>query len=131
MKLVLSATSTIREVKKQFNKSFPYLKLEFFTRGHRKGEPSSIRYMVDDKSMLLDITGVIREGVFYFEPSILTGDFEYKLQADFGIPVQVFRKSGGTWLETVDTDHISLEEQNNMAKASLQRMSYNFYTLFL
>ncbi len=131
MELILSANTTIQEIKKQFSKYFPYLKLEFFTGKHDKGEGSPMWQKVSDKSDLIEITGVLKEGVFYFDPSINTGEFEQKLQHDFGIPVQVFRKSGEHWLETLRTDELSLEEQNSMGKSSMKSTNYNINTLFL
>jgi hypothetical protein len=40
------------------------------------------------------------------------------LESDYGLHVQVFRKSGNIWLETSVSDHLTLSEQQERARAS-------------
>ena len=40
------------------------------------------------------------------------------MQEEFGLHVQVFRKSGNTWLETSTSDDLTLEDQNFKGKES-------------
>ena len=131
MNLNLNAHSTIRDAKKQFSRYFPFLKLEFFTIPHQPGSGSAAVKKLSDRSFLIDITGVLKEGVFHFDQSITVAQFEQKLQEEYGIPVQVFRKSGAVWIETIQTDHLSLEAQNLMGKESMSPVRFNVNTLFL
>lgn len=57
--------------------------------------------------------------------------FEQRLQEEHGLSVQVFRKSGEFWLETIQTDNLSLERQNEMGKAAGASLRFNIHALFL
>lgn len=131
MELKLSARSTVREVKKQFSACFPFLTLDFFIQGHKEGEGSALKQKVHENLLLIDVTGVLKEGIYSFKPSTSVAAFEQRLQHDYGLPVQVFRKSGNLWIETIHTDHLSLEKQNAMGAASVSPARFNIHTLFL
>ena len=65
------------------------------------------------------------------DPSMTVAAFEQKMQNEYGLPVQVFRKSGDVWLETVQTDHFSLAKQNEMGEETAKKQRFNINTLFL
>jgi hypothetical protein len=65
------------------------------------------------------------------EPSDTVAYFEQFFQNELGMPVQVFRKAGDTWLETIQTDHLTLLKQNAMGFESARRIRFNAFTLFL
>jgi hypothetical protein len=131
MDLRLFAHTAVKDVKKQFNANFPFLKIEFFRFGHKKNEGSGFEQIVHDKTLLSDITGVIREGAFSVDPTMTVAEFEQKMQNEYGLPVQVFRKSGDLWLETVQTDKLSLGHQNEMGADDVKKVKFNINTLFL
>jgi hypothetical protein len=114
MELVLSYQETVKDVKKQFNNAFPYLKLEFFTRPHAVGEGSTLLKMVPQSTLLGEITGILSEGEIAVEPSNTVKEVEQAFQQYFGLPVQVFRRQKDVWLETTSTDYMTLAEQNEM-----------------
>ena len=131
MELKLFRNTTIRELKKQFSKNFSFLKLEFFFKKHRKEEGSAIQQKIADDTCLSDLSFVFREGLFYFTKSTAVNEFEQRLQKEFGLPVQVFRRSGDLWLETTRTDNLSLQKQNSMGEATCRPIRVNLATLFL
>lgn len=131
MKLSISKRTTVKEVKDQFSALFPYLKLVFFQCKHAEGERSLPAHQLPENSLLSDQLPTVTEGFFHFMPSDTVGEFEQRLQQEHGLPVQVFRKSGSVWLETVQTDHLSLDQQNAKGKAASQAPKFNLHTLFL
>lgn len=131
MELRLKKTTTIRDVKKQFSSLFPFLKLEFFIYHHNVKEGSALGREVNDELHLSDITGVLKEDTLTFEPSITVARLEQKLQNEYGLPVQIFRKSGKLWIETIETDNWSLQKQNEVGEASIRKTNFNINTLFL
>jgi hypothetical protein len=131
MELKLTWNTPIKEVKKQFAAYFPYLKLEFFIYRHNVKEGTGLDKKVHDNLFLSEITGVLKEGSFLFSPATTVSEFEQKLQNEYGLPVQVFRRSGNVWLETTETDQLSLEKQNEMGKSTVFRTNFNIHTLFL
>ena len=131
MKLSISKKTTVKEVKDQFSALFPFLKLVFFQYNHAEGERSIPAHQLPENSVLADYLPTLKEGSFHFSPSDSVGEFEQRLQQEHGLPVQVFRKSGNVWLETVQTDNLSLDQQNGKGKAASQPAKFNLHTLFL
>ena len=130
MKLQLLKDTTIREVKKQFQTIFKSLKLEFFTMSHVTGESSALMDRLPDHVRLSSVSKTFREGEFVFKSSDTVSNFENRLQDELGLSVQVFRKSGSIWIETVQTDNLSLEKQNTLDAPSASAR-FNLNTLFL
>lgn len=130
MQLHIQGKKTVQEIKKQFAAQFPSLKLEIFNQPHRAEEGSLLSTRLNDEQSLVVINPP-KEGYFFYKPSDTVAAFEQGLQNEFGIPVQVFRRSGEQWIETVQTDHLSLEKQNSMGVESRQRARFNIHTLFL
>ena len=112
MKLHISNKRSIAEVKADFNKDFPYLKLEFMrSNGHRE----TTNYNKDRVSGESNI-GMIRtkqfEGEMEYTENSSVADFENRFYDLFGLNVQIFRRSGNVWLETTMTDNWTLKMQN-------------------
>ena len=116
MELVLTYQETVKNVKKQFNEAFPYLKLEFFTEPHIIGEGSPLKKQVPSSTLLGEINGIITEGEITLKPEYTVSFVEQAFQRKFGLPVQIFRKQKEVWLETTNTDHLTLAEQNEMGR---------------
>ena len=131
MELKLFRNKTIRELKKQFSKNFSFLKLEFFFIKYRKEEGSAMQQKIADHTCLSDLSFVHREGLFSFTKSTTVNEFEQRMQKEFGLPVQVFRKAGDVWIETIQTDHLDLAKQNSMAESSGKVLPFNINSLFL
>ena len=130
MKLFLSSESTARDINKEFQKNFPYLKLEFYRRKHNIEESSYWEESLSGNTLLKEIKGNLLPGMITISPLDTVAELEQRFQKNFGLPVQVYRKTRDVWLETVQTDDLTLESQNNIA-ASISRPRYNIHTLFL
>ncbi|MGZ5285624.1 MAG: hypothetical protein ACXWB9_00500 [Flavisolibacter sp.] len=133
MKLHLSANMKVKALKQQFSNQFPFLKIELFRYPHSKGQGSGFEQKVRDRLILCEVTGALKEGEVSVEPSMTVAEFEQMMQNRYGLPVQVFRKSGDLWLETIQTDSLTLEKQNHLAKESSMagKFHFNANTLFL
>lgn len=116
MKIYLSPEQKVRNIKKIFQRSFPYLKLEFFRKKHRPGEISVRKEIVPDSAMLIEVCGVMREGEIEIRPGQTISDIEQLFQEHFNLPVQIFRKTKFSWLQTANSDQYTLEKLNRMGK---------------
>lgn len=119
MKIRISPEFTIAEVQHAFQQAFPYLKLVFFSKSHKAFKGSPAKYLIQDRNQKLG--ALVRqpaEGALYLEAEMPTWQVERLFELEFGLHVQVFRKSGNTWLETSVTDDLSLEQQNAKGKAA-------------
>ena len=115
--LFIDKGQTISSVQRQFNKIFPYLKLEFFQQPPVAGIGNSKNKMIVFDMYLLKLQKVNYEGTIDFNGSTTVSELENEFARQFGLFVQVFRKSGKVWLETTATDNWTLEQQNEEGKS--------------
>ena len=118
MKFLLTNSKTIAEAKTAFSELFPHLKIEFFTQPHDNAKASWSKYMVFDQTQTLKQIGLRKEGVILLSNDTITGEFEQFLAVNYGLFVQIFRKSMGSWLETTRTDTWTLGAQERNGKES-------------
>ena len=130
MELLITSTTTIRELKHQFSQYFPLLKLEFFADEHRQGQSSSLSLKLADEVAVGQVSDA-SPGTFGFDAHTTVAAFEQGLRNEFELSVQVYRRSGSIWLETIQTDNLTLEKQQQMAGDASRPMQFNIYTLFL
>ena len=114
MTLEINKNRTIAELQYQFSKMYPYLKIEFFTRPHEAGGASWSKYMIFNRTKTMGEIGTLatNENSFDVEPAMSVNDFEQGLQSKYGLSVQVFRKSMGSWIATTESDTWTLGVQN-------------------
>ena len=119
MKIHVFKDKTIAQLQDEFSQIYPYLKLEFFTKPHKAYKGSPAKFLVSDLHVTLgSIEKKPHSGDLHIEPEMPTWQVERLFEEEFGLHVQIFRKSGNTWLETSVTDDLTLEEQNVKGKSS-------------
>lgn len=116
MKLHVDDSRLISEIQEEFNKTFPYLKIEFFKKPHETGETSPKSEMLPADSSLAKWRTIHNEGDMAITPESTVEEVEMGFQNKFGVSAQVFRKSGEIWLETSATDHWNLKDQNEQGE---------------
>ncbi|MCB0658802.1 MAG: hypothetical protein KDC57_21800 [Saprospiraceae bacterium] len=119
---------TIQAIKQAFSQKFPGLKIEFYKDHHEAGEGSPQKAIIDDRVKI----GAIRSNHIEGDLQILQDMPVKKLEAIFdqqyGLNVQVFRKSRNLWLQTTATDHWSLKEQNDKGLQTNEEITYGTIT---
>lgn len=113
MKIIINDQQSIAKIRNSFNKAFPFLKLEFFSKRHEPGQASSLKFLVRKDALLKDCRTIHHSSEITVTPEMKVGELEQLLWNGFGLGVQVFRKSGKVWLETTLTDTWTLSEQNS------------------
>lgn len=117
MKIVINDRRKIHAIQEDFNKQFPYLKLEFFSKPHKVGGASPKKIMTVSSKTLGECRTIHNPGTMTITPQMTVADLEQNFSDVYGLSVQVFRKSGKIWLETTITDKWTLEEQNRQGEA--------------
>jgi hypothetical protein len=122
MKLHFSPDTTIGQIQDEFQAFFPNLKLVFFTKPHEayKGSPAKFLIMDRDKTLESVSTKVSKASELHMELEMPTWQLERLFENEYGLHLQVFRRSGNTWLETSVSDDLTLEEQEAKAESSLR-----------
>jgi hypothetical protein len=110
--LEINGTQTTDGIKGQFNKIFPFLKIEFFREPHIGGQVNLKNKIITSDLKLREIQKIKKSGRIKVNEQMLVGDLEQEFKNEFGLYVEVFRKSGSIWLETSATDNWTLQRQN-------------------
>lgn len=114
--MIISDDKKLMELQKEFRTKFPYLKIEFYSQHHETGEGSDVNTLIDSNKTIGESRRVHNEGDLSINGHLKVGNFEQAFFDKYGLNVQVFRKSGGTWLQTTATDDWTLTEQNTRAE---------------
>jgi len=112
MEIIINDSKYISEIQEEFQKSFPYLKIEFF-----KHKQDTVNSVAKPRPISGRMTlGMIRnshiEAVLNIAGSRSVEDVQSDFQDKFGLYAEILRKSGRMWIETTLTHHWSLLRQN-------------------
>ncbi len=116
MKIVINDRKTGKIIQKEFNDTFPFLKIEVFSRSPQPGGGTAKRFMLERYKTIYECRAIHNNGELEIVPEMTVTELEKSFSNMFGLSVQVFRKSGKVWLETTTTDHCTLEEQNKLGE---------------
>jgi len=110
MKLYVDNKCPVRNIQRQFNAYYPFLKLEFFTtqltdKNFFKATPLACEVVKDLFSKNL-------KGTINVTKARTVAEVENDFKNEFGLVAQIFRLSGNVWIETTLTDDWTLEKQN-------------------
>ncbi|HWY37430.1 MAG TPA: hypothetical protein VNY73_02655, partial [Bacteroidia bacterium] len=95
----IADTKKISDLQKEFNALFPFLKLEFFVHKHKVQQGSFKKDMLNTELTLQSFRKKHTEGTIFIKESMKVSEIEDTFQRVFGLSVQVFRKSGRSWIE--------------------------------
>lgn len=112
MEIVVSKSKKLSAIQEEFQKSFPYLKLEFYSASHRRNEGTFKNATLNSNLTVGEASHLSKDNVVSIEKSMKVSELEKAFSELFGLNVQVFRKSNNTWLQTTITDNWTLEKQN-------------------
>ncbi|MCX8080373.1 MAG: hypothetical protein N3F09_03955 [Bacteroidia bacterium] len=104
----------IADIQKEFETAFPYLKIEFFRKKHKSYEGSPKADLLDKNTPINKLTS--RKGSIEIHEDLTVNEVEKIFEDAFGLHVQIFRKSGKSYLETSVTDGWTLKKQNEVGK---------------
>jgi hypothetical protein len=116
MKIAINDHRKIFAIQEEFNTIFPYLKLEFFSKPHALGGASPKKLVKHNSATLGECRTIHQKGDLTIVPDMTVVDLEQNFGNVYGLGVQVFRKSGKSWLETTVTDNWTLAEQNRQGE---------------
>ncbi len=111
MTIHINDNSQVSDVQKEFNALFPYLKIELFKGIYGYRGPLPQKSKLPGYFYLADLTDKLPEQIALRE-SMTVLELEKLFEEEFGLHLQVFRKSGAVWLETTITDSWTLRQQN-------------------
>jgi hypothetical protein len=101
----------IREVENEFNRSYPYLKIEFAKNG--SGRSAGTGYDGADGDIFRSRAKQLLQNEIGLADSMKVSELETALQSVLDCRLQVFRKSSNSWIETKMTREWTLKQQND------------------
>jgi len=116
MQIEINDHRKIYSIQEEFNKNFPWLKLEFFSKPHKVGGASPKTQLVSPSKTLGECRTLHDSGMITITPMMTVDELEQAFRDVYGLSIQVFRKSGKSWLETTITDTWTLEKQNEQGR---------------
>lgn len=112
MIIFINSKSQVSDIQRDFNRLFPYLKIELFKHKHGYKEASPRQGRLPHYLYLSDLATQLPAQISVPE-SMTVLELEKMFEEQLGLNLQVFRKSGNLWLETTMTDGWSLKQQND------------------
>ena len=112
MEIIITDNKYIKEIQEEFQRRFPYLKIEFFRNATQKGSSTPKSQIIPGKMAIGMVRHTHVEGALNIDGSRSVEEIENDFQNKFGLSVEIFRKSGNMWIETTLTHHWSLLRQN-------------------
>jgi hypothetical protein len=110
-----------------FSDFYPYLKIEFYAKGHKKYELSEERHMIEPNILIGDIKATHISGILEILPSYKVADVEREFLERFGLSIQVFRKEKDGWEQTSGMDDFTLKELNEIGRNSSDEVILSDY----
>ena len=115
MELILQSSDTVNSLKAAFHEQYSNLRLQFFKHEHNVGEGSPRKELIPGETLLTELSERAHDTRISCDSGISIGEFEQLIHDALGLNVQVFRRSGSLWLQTLNSDGWSLEEANERA----------------
>lgn len=126
MYLHIHNNRTLRELQEDFTTAFPYLRIEFYSKPHRRGGVSSEKNKLNPFLQIVAVRSHQRNGAIEVNELNSVETFEQLLQKEYGLPVQVFHFTKAGWIITDVTDKATLKELNEQGKVAAHE-HYNVY----
>lgn len=114
MIIQVSPDRTVAEINEDFNRLYPFLKCSFYPQQYIFSSRSKEKHLGSDS--ILAAAGLVKQGYLEIRDDMSVKELERKFLGEFGLMVQVARRSGLIWLETTMTDHWTLVKQNEYGR---------------
>lgn len=118
MHLAINDKTPLSEIQQVFSDFYPYLKIEFFSKRHRKYEPSDEAGAIAPGILIGDIKATHVDGILEMLPHSKIAEVEREFQERFGLSVQIFRKEKDDWEMTTGMDDFNLKDLNELGRNS-------------
>jgi hypothetical protein len=118
MHIHITADTPLSEIQRVFSQFYPFLKIEFFSKRHKKYEGSTEDNQIDPGTLVGDIKHNHVPGMLEVKALYKVFDVEREFQQHFGLSVQIFRKEKEDWQQSTGTDDFTLKDLNELGKDS-------------
>lgn len=110
MRLDIKDNKSVSDIKKDFSEHFPGLKIEFVAHSHTSGVGSEKEDVIKGNPKLWELRKFHTELTVDIDENFTVAQVEGMFRDRFGLHIQIFRKSGNVWIQTVNTDSWTLKK---------------------
>jgi hypothetical protein len=118
--IAIRADRPIGDVQRDFAQAYPFLKIDFYKINGKSKYTTAEKL---DKLVVMRSCNMLREGELVVSDVMTVLELERSFRENFGLYVQVSRKSGTLWLETTMTDNWTLKQQNDHGRELSEPLS--------
>jgi hypothetical protein len=111
MTMLLIKNRAINDVREEFNNAYPFLSIDFY-KHELKSAGLFVRQRLNKTTSLVN-AGIRHEGEIDIIETMTVRQLEQSFKDEFGLEIQISRKSGNVWLETTISDEWTLKQQND------------------
>lgn len=116
--MTITDDKKLKDIAQEFSEKFTHLKIGFFAGPYNPGKGAPAREQLNSEKTIGEIRTVHTEGDLSIDAHQKVRTLERNFFENYGLNVQVFRKSGNLWLLTTATDDWTLAEQNRKGGSS-------------
>jgi hypothetical protein len=118
MHIVINDKTSLETIQKVFSDFYPFLKIEFYSKRHKRYEQSEEINQIDPGVRVGDIKHTHVTGLLEVLPLFKIAEVEREFQQRFGLSVQIFRKEKDGWKQTSSDDDLTLKDMNEIGRNS-------------
>jgi len=118
MHIEINDNTSLREIQKVFSDFYPYLKIDFFRKSHKKFEASAEKDWIEPHTTVGNIKKTHVSGLLEIRPLNRVYEVEKEFLQHFGISVQILRREKKGWEQTAGLDNLTLKELNEWGRNS-------------
>ena len=118
MHIEINDNTTLKEIQDVFNNYYPYLKINFYRKRHKKYEASKETDLINPEHTVGEIKKTHVSGLLEMLPMYKVANVEREFMVRFGLSVQVLKKENNGWVQTTAMDDFTLKEVNEMSRNS-------------
>lgn len=117
MQIEITNEYSISDLKDEFSRVFPFLKLEFVLKPRCPGQVSLLKFKVSAQKKLSEFRLRKNDKAFIISPRMTLADLARQFNSEFRIAIQLFQQHEGEWQETFLTDQRTLCEHNGESES--------------
>lgn len=130
MTIKINDSTTLEEINDSFTRYYPFLKFEFYHHSHLNQQTSLSSDLFAKNMKVGEVSKVHYNGLLKLHYWQKTGVVEQEFRKKTGLNVQIFRKKGDSWVQTVGTDELTLEEQNEAGRNATEDLLHGTNRIF-
>lgn len=107
---------SIEDLQDKFEQCFPGLRIEFYDQSHDWLEPTSSKHLIPAERLIGEIRKIHNSGTLEIKSWFQTGKVEQDFKELYGLNVQIFRSKNTKWVQTTQSDNLTLAQLVNNPK---------------